>query len=317
MRYYLAPMEGVTTYTYRNAYHELFHPMDSYMTPFIVPHKDCRFKARELKEILPEHNQGLPVVPQILTNRAEDFVRTGKQFVEEFGYREVNLNLGCPSGTVVAKKKGSGFLAYPDELDAFLYEIFAQADFEISIKTRIGKHEPEEMYELLDIYNKYPVKELAIHPRVQKEMYRGKPHRDYFGEALKISKNPICYNGDLFTAQDYVEFTNEFPEVEAVMLGRGIIRNPGLLSYICEGKRLEKTTLRKFHDILYTEYREVLYDERAVLFKMKEMWFYMAGLFADAERYMKKIKKADKLFKYDELIDKLFMEQDLVQMEVE
>ena len=145
MKYYMAPLEGVTTYVYRNAYHAHFYPMDKYFTPFIVPHKEKKFSAREKKELSPENNQGLFVVPQLLTNNAEDFLKTAQDIIA-LGYDEINLNLGCPSGTVVSKKKGSGFLAFPDELDKFLDKIFKEADFKISIKTRIGKENPEEFF---------------------------------------------------------------------------------------------------------------------------------------------------------------------------
>ena len=150
MKYYMAPLEGVTTYVYRNAYHKYFQPMDKYYTPFIVPHKEKKFSTRELKELSPEHNEALHVVPQLLTNNAEDFLKTSTD-IQKLGYKEINLNFGCPSKTVVTKKRGSGFLAYPEELDQFLDEIFSKSDMEISVKTRVGKDSPEEFYQLLRI----------------------------------------------------------------------------------------------------------------------------------------------------------------------
>ena len=223
MKYYLAPLEGVTTYVYRNAYHKHFHPMDKYFTPFIVPHKEKKFSTREKKELSPENNQGLFVVPQLLTNNAEDFLKTAKD-ITQFGYDEINLNLGCPSGTVVAKNKGSGFLAFPEELDRFLDEIYEKANFKISIKTRIGKEDPEEFYQLLEIYNKYPVEELIIHPRVQTDYYKNTPNWEMFDEAYKHSKNPFCYNGDIFTSENYNEFHKRFKNIDTIMLGREIGR---------------------------------------------------------------------------------------------
>lgn len=179
MKYYLAPLEGVTTYVYRNAYHHFFRPMDKYFTPFIVPHLNKKFSTREMKELSPENNQGLFVVPQLLTNNAEDFVKTAND-IQAFGYEEINLNLGCPSGTVVAKNKGSGFLALQDELNRFLDEIYAKTDMKISVKTRIGKTNPEEFYELIQIYNQYPMEELIIHPRVQTDFYKNTPNWKVF-----------------------------------------------------------------------------------------------------------------------------------------
>lgn len=237
MKYYLAPLEGVTTYVYRNAYHQFFRPMDKYFTPFIVPHQNKKFSARELKELSPENNRGLFVVPQLLTNNAEDFVKTAHD-IKAFGYEEINLNLGCPSGTVVAKNKGSGFLALPDELDRFLDEIYQKTDMKISVKTRIGKTDPAEFEELLRIYNKYPIEELIIHPRVQTDFYKNTPNREVFRDALTRSRHPLCYNGDIFSAADYEMFAAEFPTVEMLMCGRGIISNPALIDEIDRKKEL-------------------------------------------------------------------------------
>ena len=305
MKFYLAPLEGLTTYVYRNVYHHFFHPMDKYFTPFIVPHPNRGFKPKELKEILPQHNQGLCVVPQILTNNAEDFIRTAQEF-REYGYEEINLNLGCPSGTVTAKKKGSGFLGYPDELERFLYEIFERTESKISIKTRIGVEHPEEFERLLNIYNKFEMEELIIHPRVRADFYKNKPNMEVFGQAVKESKNRLCYNGDLFIKSHFEAFEKEYPQVERVMLGRGVMVNPGLLNLICEGKSLDKEVLRAFHDEFYRKNQEVLSGDRAVLFKMKELWFYMGNLFADNQKYLKKIKKSQHLKEYQAIVEEMF-----------
>ena len=305
MKYYLAPLEGVTTYVYRNAYHRHFRPMDKYFTPFIVPHKEKKFSTREKKELSPENNQGLFVVPQLLTNNAEDFLKTAKD-VTEFGYDEINLNLGCPSGTVVAKNKGSGFLAFPEALDRFLDEVFSKADFRISIKTRIGKENPEEFYRLLEIYNKYPLEELIVHPRLQTDYYKNTPNWDMFEEAYKHSRAPLCYNGDIFSTNKYQEFMKRFPDTDTIMLGRGIITNPALAGEIEDRTKLTKENLLSFHNMIYEEYQEISFGDRNVLFKMKELWFYMAGLFLEAEKYMKRIKKSEQLKDYDKVIQTLF-----------
>ncbi len=310
MKYYLAPLEGVTTYVYRNAYHKHFRPMDKYYTPFIVPHKEKKFSTREKKELSPENNQGLFVVPQLLTNNAEDFLKTAKD-ITQFGYDEINLNLGCPSGTVVAKNKGSGFLAFPEELERFLDEIFNRAEFKISVKTRIGKENPDEFYRLLEIYNKYPMEELIVHPRIQRDYYKNTPNWDMFEQSYEHSKNPLCYNGDIFTVENYRTFAERFPETKTIMLGRGIIGNPALVDTIEDGQQLTKENLLSFHNMIYEEYQEISSGERNVLFKMKELWFYMANLFEASEKLMKKIKKSEKLKDYEKVIQVLFETCDL------
>ena len=312
MKYYLAPLEGITGYIYRNAYEHYFHNIDKYFTPFIIPKQSNKFKGKELSDIIPEHNKNMNVVPQILTNDSEGFIKTARELME-FGYDEINLNLGCPSGTVVSKSRGSGFLAKKEELDKFLYEIFSAEDLNISIKTRIGKDSTDEFYELIEIYNKYPISELTIHSRTQKDFYGGVPHLDIFKDAVKLSKNPLCYNGNIFTVEDYNNIKTMFPEVNAVMFGRGIIANPGLIDEIKEGKTLSKDVLKDFHDEVLEGYRSIFSGDRNVLFKMKEFWSYMIYIFSDNKKYLKKIKKSQSINEYKVIVNSLLSEQEIVK----
>ena len=312
MNFYFAPMEGLTGYIYRNAYNAFFNKIDKYFSPFIVANQSKSFKTRELNDILPENNQGIVLIPQLLTNNAKDFIHTANK-IKQFGYNEINLNLGCPSGTVVSKNKGSGFLSKPEELDLFFEEIFADTGAKISVKTRIGKDQPEEFYHLIEIFNKYPIEELIIHPRTQKDYYNNKPNMKIFKEALSLSKNPVCYNGDIRTIKDYNEFSTEFPSVETVMLGRGLLANPTLISGIKNNTKLEKELLKEFHDKIYEDYKGLLFGDRNVLFKMKELWFYMMPMFTDNAKYAKKIRKSERLHDYDEAVLNLFREQDILE----
>lgn len=313
MNFYFAPLQGLTGYIYRNAHHSFFpDSVNKYFSPFIAANQSESFKTRELNDILPENNQGIVLVPQLLTNHAEDFIHTAKK-IKLLGYYEVNLNLGCPSGTVVSKCRGSGFLSKKEELDQFLDEIFSQAITKISIKTRIGKDRPEEFYELIEIFNQYPIEELIIHPRIQKDFYENKPNRKIFQDALRLSKNPVCYNGDIFTVKDYKEFSVQFPGVNTLMLGRGLITNPGLIGDILYHTKLEKKSLKEFHDKIYDDYKKVLFGEKNVLFKMKELWNYMILAFSDHEKYAKRIKKSERLYDYDAAVSSLFREQELLK----
>ena len=311
---YMAPMEGVTGFIYRNTFARFFGGVDKYYTPFISPGEHRNFKSRELKDVLPENNAGLNVAVQMLTNNAEHFIVTARKMMD-FGYREVNLNLGCPSGTVVAKGKGSGFLSFPEKLDIFLDEIYsglADTGLDISVKTRIGRYEPDEFYELLDIYNKYPISELIIHPRVQKDMYKNTPRMEIFDYAVEHSKNPLVYNGDICTVEDYERFAAHYlnngenvsddaacdngnAKITAVMLGRGLISNPGLAGQIVSGSCLDRNTLKDFYDALVEAYRAEIPNEKNVVFKIKENLFYLVNLFEDKEAYWKKIRKSDNL----------------------
>lgn len=315
MKYYFAPLEGIGGYIYRNAYEKFFsNNIDKYFTPFIVPNQSRSLKTKELRDILPENNNGLNIIPQILTNDSEGFITISKK-LKQLGYNEVNLNLGCPSGTVVSKFRGSGFLAKTEELDRFLEEIFKIQDMKISIKTRLGMDSADEFYELMKIYNKYPMEELIIHPRTRQDFYGNTPNMEIFKEALNNSKNTICYNGDIFGVRDYEKFIKECPSIDRIMIGRGILANPGLMGEIKEGRIVDKNTLKAFHDEVCTGYREVLSGDINVLFRMKELWSYMIGMFENSEKVAKKIKKEKTLNEYNVIVSRLFAEHNIDQSE--
>lgn len=307
MKYYFAPMEGITGYIYRNAHHKFFNQMDVYFTPFIVPTKNRKFTSREKNDVLPEHNESFHVIPQILTNQADDFIWAARE-LRKYGYEEVNLNLGCPSATVVTKGRGSGFLAKPDSLKHFFDQVFTELDMKISVKTRIGKESPDEFYRLMEIYNQYPIQELIIHPRIQKDFYRNEPNWKMFQEAVSLSRIPLCYNGDLFTAENYKTWKAYFPSVDRVMLGRGLAANPGLAGEIIFGETMEKRQFQAFHDEVLKGYELTIPGERNVLFKMKELWAYMIQSFQGGEKYAKKIRKSQHVRDYRMVVESLFQD---------
>ncbi|SHH89916.1 tRNA dihydrouridine synthase [Clostridium grantii] len=312
MRYYLAPLEGITEYTYRNAFNKFFHGIDKYFAPFIVTNTSKSLKTKELLDLLPENNIGMNIVPQILTNDSEGFISTCRK-LQKLGYSEVNLNLGCPSRTVVSKGTGSGFLAKREELNKFLDDIFKIDFMKISLKTRIGMDSPEEFYEIIKIYNKYPLEELIIHPRTRKDYYGNKPNLEVFKDALSLSKNPLCYNGDIFTVNDHCKIVNMFPEVNKVMLGRGILTNPSLINEIKNNISLDKELLRNFHDEIFNNYRGLLDDEIYAVFRMKELWGYMRCMFTNNEKYIKRIRSSQNISDYEEAVSSLFMEQQIIR----
>lgn len=305
MKFYLAPLEGITGYIFRNAYEQCFGGVDKYFIPFIQPNQKGHFSAREKADVQPEHNRGMRAVPQILTKCSEDFTKTMDK-LREYGYDEVNLNLGCPSKTVVSKGRGAGFLEEPEQLDRFLDEVFRRNDVKISIKTRIGKEDDDYWERLIQIYNRYPLEELIVHPRLQTDYYKKPVHMDAFDKAYGQAQASLCYNGDLVTVGDYNKIAETYPKLNAVMLGRGILRNPGLILQIRKGEITEKEDLRRFHDIIYKEYQEILFGEKNVLFKMKELWIYLSDSFADGGKCAKKIKKANSLAAYKEAVEEIF-----------
>lgn len=319
MKYYLAPMEGVTTYIFRRAYHNTFRAMDKYFTPFLVPHTQKKMAEKEWAELNPEHNEGMYVVPQILTNNAEDFVRTAKMLFS-YGYEEVNLNLGCPSKTVVSKGRGSGFLEDPAKLDRFFAEVFEQLDSakeKVSVKTRIGLDSPLEFEDLLAVYEKYPLEELIIHPRLQRDYYKNTPNWDVFEEAVQKSEHIICYNGDIFSKADYERFIKRFPQVERLMLGRGIVAYPDLLEQLEGPNSHDDKKLRKFHDEVFAGYKKIMYGDKNLLYRMKEFWSYFQHNFPEDPKLWKKIEKCEKLEIYHNLVNDVFVGRYKISIEEE
>lgn len=313
MQLYMAPLEGITGYIYRNAYYKCYGDIDRYFAPFIMSR---RLNQKEIRDILPENNRGMELVPQILANRAEDFLAIAKA-IQSYGYQLVNLNLGCPSPTVTSRNRGAGFLELTRELDRFLEEIFTACPAKISIKTRIGMEDEEEWQQLLEIYEKYPLEELIVHPRLKTDQYKpGTIHREAFEMAAEKSCHSLCYNGDITSVSDYDELLQQFPETDKIMLGRGILRKPWLPSEIKNGEKKDpqqyKEKLKEFHEELLNGYVDYMSGDKNTLYKMKELWAYLGTSFTNSEKYLKKIRKAQRVSEYKIWADNLFREQELI-----
>ena len=316
MKIYFAPMEGITGFVFRNAFHSVFGGVDKYYAPFVSPGPDIGIPKRQMRDISPENNRGIPLVPQILTARAQDFLKTA-ELLYSFGYREVNFNLGCPSGTVAAKGKGAGFLSDPDGLEEFFTEVFREIppDLKISVKTRIGRYAPEEFQELLKLYNSFPISELTVHPRILKEFYRGPVHRDVYAFAAQHASMPLVYNGDLLDTEDIGSIVRDFPGTDAVMIGRGLLQDP----FLAERWKAEsagqvdaagrRKRLAAFHGALVRGYLEAYPENRnVVLAKLKELWDYLGYSFPGTEKLRKKMKKSRTVEEYLAASEMLFLE---------
>jgi len=289
MKIYFAPMEGITGLVCRNAYEACFSgSVDKYFAPFITATIQKSVSAKELRDILPEKNKVSYLVPQILANRADAFVKTAEA-ITSLGYREINLNLGCPSKTVVTKKKGAGFLEFPHQVDEFLEQVCEWTDrqgIDFSVKTRIGISDEDEFWELLEIYNKYPLCELIVHPRLQEDYYIKPVHGGVFEKAVSISKNPLCYNGDISDGEKLRKFVRDNPEQTCVMIGRGLLMHPGM------GRESSSDAdMWNFHDAVYEGYCEYIQGDKNMLFKMKELWSFMAVNFDESDTYVKRALK--------------------------
>ena len=297
MNYYFAPMEGITDSVFRRAHHAHFSGITRYFMPFISPTVHRALTPREAREVPKADSVPFAAVPQLLTKVPEDFLWAAGQ-CRDLGYDEVNLNLGCPSGTVTAKGKGSGMLRDPDQLDRFLEAIFKDAPLPISVKTRLGFESPEEFPRLMEIFNRYPIQELTVHPRVRKAFYAGSVDMDSFRYCLENSNAPVCYNGNLSSVSQIEAFTREFPQIKSVMIGRGLVGDPGMLT----PGGTTVAALESFLEQLAEEYCVVFGSQRNAMFRLKENWRHLLCRFEGSEKLGKRLRKTTDIQEYRAIV---------------
>ncbi len=312
---YFAPLEGVTGYIYRNTHAEMFEGCDAYYAPFITPVDNERLSIKSLRDILPENNRVPKLMVQVLTNSIDAFARFENE-ISPLGYREVNLNFGCPSGTVVKKGRGAGILREPELVDDFLKDVFDYTLLDVSVKTRLGYSDPCEMERLMEVYNKYSLKKLIVHPRTRMEYYKGTPNMVEFKKTYDVSTNPLCYNGNIFTVNDYEDICTAYPGIESVMIGRGAIANPAIFREIRGGRPLTTKELIEFSVVLEERYFEVLKSETYTLHKLKELWIYMMMNFPEEKKILKAIKKSNNLSDLNYALLKLTGKKIVKQLQV-
>lgn len=306
---YYAPLEGLTDAVYRRAHHRMFPGLDKYFMPFVSPSRALSFTSRQLADISPRENAGVPAVPQVLASNAEYFLNMVKT-LRDAGYQEVNLNLGCPSGTVTAKGKGAGMLRDRDALARFLDAVYAASALPVSLKTRAGYASIEEWEGLLSLFIRYPVKEWILHPRTCKEAYQGAPHREFYAQAVKSAPFPVIYNGDVFSKGDYDVFSRAFPNPQGLALGRGLAVNPALGREIRGGAALTLTEIRDFHDLLYFEYQKT-WPEHAVVGRMHGVMHYLIQALDCPPPLVRALRKSTAVREYTEAAARVFRESAL------
>ncbi len=302
----LAPMEGVTGHVFRRVHASCFGAFGRYYTPFLAPPRlGSGFGGRAREELDPARNEGLDVVPQLLTRNADEFV-WASALLRDMGYRQVNLNLGCPSNIVVAKGKGSGFLRDPQGLEAFLADVCARSALPVSVKTRLGVTDAAEYARLLALYRGLPLAELIVHPRVQADRYSGPVRPGWYGATLEGSPFPVAYNGDIFSPADFDALLQAYPATCHVMLGRGVLANPALPRMLGGGEGLACGELEHFHDCLYGAYRAEMGDK--AVFRMKEWWSYASSCFAEAARVFRGVREVRTAPDYEAAVARAFAE---------
>jgi len=311
MKIYLAPMEGITGYTFRNVYRKFYEDAYRYFTPFISHH--MKFGSKVINEISPDNNSGIDIVPQLMIGNYEEAIGLC-DLLHDYGYSEVNINIGCPSGTVVHKHRGSGLLQDPLELDSLFEELFAYLHVLISVKTRIGWSDVAEWPKLAEVIGRYPFSEVIIHGRVREEFYTGQSHRESLAIAKEYIDAPIIYNGDIYSTQDALELANEYPWIDGIMVGRGILRNPALIEQLkCSfaGKDTPENDNARVYDFineLYEKYLELFQSEINTLYHMKEIWGFMGESYPDAEKDLKCIRKTKSVAEYKSAVNRILIQ---------
>ena len=307
MEFLFAPMEGITFALYRRIHHSLFPGMTEYYTPFIAPDSQGSFKPKFLRELTSDGEE-YRVVPQLLVNNAASFTLTAEKLVD-LGFTEINLNVGCPSGTVYSKYKGAGMLRDLNRLDGILEQIFSHAEqdgYQVSIKTRMGIHSTTEFSAVLDIYRKYPLAKLIIHARCRDDYYKGKPDIEAFREAVKQILCPVVYNGNVFSREALNDRCETTPGISSVMLGRGVVANPALCRWLAGGEQLELQELKRFHDELVRCWITDGLSPTFTMERMKTLWIYIQTMFPRNGKERKQILKAKRLEEYQYAVEVLF-----------
>lgn len=294
MKVMMAPMEGVGGYVYRNAFEKYFGPLDGYVTPFVGK---GTLMNREKRDLDPANNKVGALIPQIMGGGAEGFIKVSRE-VAELGYTEANINLGCPSGTVTGRGRGSGMLQDAKRLDEFLSEVFEKCPMKLSVKTRIGFERVEDWEPVLEVLKKYPWESVTIHPRTRTELYQGPLHHECFKKAYEELDCPLYFNGEINSLEDIRLISAMYPNIAGVMIGRGFLRRPWLANEIRGEKRPDGKLLLEWHRELTREYEEYLSGDKNLLFKLKDLWNFLGDGFPEKADVIRKMKKTTRLAEF-------------------
>ena len=291
----LAPIRGITDCIYRTAFARWFPGFDRAVAPFVQLRQGQPLRPGELRQLAPENNHAMPVVPQLLTHQADPFVRALHE-LRDLGYDEANWNLGCPSPTVAGRGRGAGLLPHPERIDAILDAVLSQCTVRLSIKARLGRQDPDELASVLAVLNRYPLSEVILHPRTADQMYDGSLDIDRAREALSVCRHPFVLSGGISTVEEFADLSRRLPGVGAWMIGRGALRCPVLPARIKGTPGVDAETFRKtlrgFHDELLEGYREWLSGPAHLLAKMKEHWVYLSACFSEPGGVFARIRRS-------------------------
>jgi len=303
-----SPLQGFTDFRFRNAFQQFFGGIDQYIAPYIRVNGKLEIKPGKERDILPANNSSLVLIPQIITKDADEFLYVAK-FVQKLGYTELNWNLGCPYPMIAKKGMGSGLLSMPEKIDEILNRVYAETDIQVSVKMRLGYESSQEICHVLPVLEKYQLANITIHPRIGKQLYRGEVDLKAFEECLGKTSHKIFYNGDITSVPNYREFKERFPTITHWMIGRGLIADPFLPTMIKADNPVypenRYEVLTSFHDALFSSYEEALSGQKHLLMKMHSFWEFFIQSFPHSPKYLKKIKKAQSLSVYREVVKQI------------
>ncbi len=299
---YFAPLQESTDFVYRRAHAKHFGSIDKYFSPYLLVQKDGSLKKSHLRDTLPENCQGYTLVPQIMAGNSADFIFLANHLAA-LGYEEINWNLGCPYPMVTGKGMGSGLLPQPEKIREILEAALPRIKSRLSVKLRAGMVSGEEIFEVMPVLNDFPLTEVIIHPRIAKQLYNGTPDRELFEKALGLSKNPVVYNGDIFTSEDFEMIQKQFQSINTWMIGRGLLKNPFLAAELkgvqLPGKEERVVMLEQFHEEIYSNYATLLSGQSHLITRMIKFWEYFCFLFPNPHKAFKRIKKSVNQTKYE------------------
>lgn len=301
-----APIQGLTDYHFRNTFNKFFDGVDYMFSPYLRVDKDMMLKNSKVRDIIPENNTDIKLVPQIMTNKPDEFIFLSK-FLYDKGYEQINWNLGCPFPMLTKRELGSGLLPHYNKIEDVLTKVLPVISVKLSIKMRIGFENEDDIFKILPILDSFPLTEIIIHPRTAKQMYKGEINTKVFEECLTLTKHKIVYNGDINTLNDYTTLNDSFKTVNSWMLGRGMVANPFLAMQIKQNdkdfpeNKMER--FREFHDALAYEYINSLSGASHQLNKMRVFWEYFSLSFSNSHKVYKRIKKATSINKYNAAVE--------------
>ena len=300
-----SPLQGFTDFRFRNAFHKYFGGIDTFYAPYIRLNGKMVIKNSYQKDLQPENNTTLEVIPQVMTGDADEFLFVVK-YIQSLGYKELNWNLGCPYPMVTKQGMGSGLICNPEKIGHILKRVHEETDVVVSMKMRMGYENAEEILDVFPILDSYPLKNIAIHARIGKQLYKGGVDLDAFQRCVESTKHKLYYNGDITTVAKFTEMKERFPTIDHFMMGRGLIADPFLPIMIknntTEYPKDRWKIFSEFHDTIYQQYDEALSGPTPIKMKMQGFWEYFSQATSNPQKAFKKIKKANNPKAYQQAV---------------